>query len=44
MKFISNHYRCQICQTDEYSLKYFKKKNDKWVESSEIDADIEMEY
>jgi len=43
MKCISNHYRCQICHSDEYSLKYFKKENNKWLECSENDAEIEME-
>ncbi len=41
---ISNHYRCQICYSEEYLLMPFKTVNDKWIECEENEAEIALEY
>ena len=42
--FISNHYLCQICHSFEHTWKYFKKKDNEWIECSANEASISMEY
>ena len=42
--YISNHYLCQKCVSDEFIYKYFKKENNKWVDCAENKAEIGMEF
>ena len=41
---ISNHYFCQKCHSNEHIMKYFKMVNNKWLECSDQEAEIGMEY
>lgn len=43
-KFINNYYRCQLCYSDEYILKSFKKAKIGWVKCDENEAEIGMAY
>ena len=41
---ISNHYHCQVCHSEEYTLLTFKKSKNDWVECDINDAEIGMAY